>query len=241
MTQPDRPTHITVPVADLLALMGPPSDAQADAYARLAELVNPLTQPDPDTLEGKRTLLLQVAARYNAVHASLTGWAEWSRQVQRDIAQMERPQGWQTFEEIMAADWYKIEASGAYEQVVKTVEAWCRDHPGVSRYGITARDDGETMQAYFNVVMDRNRPLEEQLGALALLPMLSPYEGVRTLGILEHNLSRNGSYSLQIADDGTARVMHGVLLLCAFPDLRRALEYVYDHLPYKWREEDLPY
>jgi hypothetical protein len=74
-------------------------------------------------------------------------------------------------------------------------------------------------QSALKVMLDQNRPLDEQLGAKAVLPYVNTYKGWKMFSIFEHTLSAGGSWYLRVSeDDSVAEVWE-------WRSLRYATEY----------------
>jgi hypothetical protein len=107
--------------------------------------------------------------------------------------------------------WWKIVTSYLDEQ--------CRDGQpldGLYRGGSNPEAGG---QAGFKIKLDQNRPLDEQCGLTAILPLITPVKGWKYLSIFEHTLSAGGSWGLRVSEDGKTAEVWGSR------DLRYVTEY----------------
>lgn len=175
--------------------------------------------------------LTAAKARLDVAHQAVETEAALVDQLTQKIAKLKRPQGYTTFEEVMAADWHDIERGGFYPDAMNVMNLWTGEHPGLyAGMGIWA----DTNQRTLSIKLDRSRPLEEQQGAVAALPYLRANgEGVRRLDILEYTLSQHASYHLEIRGEDDFTVKRNWSDEATFTTLEQALEYIYLHHPYR--------
>lgn len=178
--------------------------------------------------------------RYAAARKEMEAASKETARLMLKIEQCKHPEGYPSIEAVMAADWYDIERGGFYDQATKVLNDWCAAHPGLHQgMGLW----GDTRQRVLSIKLNQNRPLEDQLGTVAALPLIRPnVEGVRRFSIFEHTLSEHGSYTLECRSNGSFVIVKSTYGTArdkaSFSDLKTALALIYQAHPYQLRGEE---
>jgi hypothetical protein len=105
---------------------------------------------------------------------------------------------------------------------------------GLYREGSNPDAEG---QAYFDVKLDQNRPIDNQRGLFKVLPYIKSHLGIKRFGIFEHTCSQYGSYSLRITEDHkeatVVRVTYGRPTETFKGSVEKAFQHIYEYLPYE--------
>lgn len=102
----------------------------------------------------------------------------------------------------------------------------------------------ETSQIRLEVMLYKsiNENLEKVFATLEkVLPYIKVHNGVKRLGVFEHSLSENGSYSIEITDESFDLVVHRYgrkSAVKSFDNLLSLLQYVQKHHYYESSEDE---
>lgn len=144
-----------------------------------------------------------------------------------------------TIEGIMSLNWEDVTGEW-YERVTK----FLRGIPGTYASGYMAH----TGQANIQIMLDQNKPLDEQLGIKQVIPFIKAVKGWKVVSIFEHTLSARASYCLVINEEKgiyaitTHRSLHEGTVRDNQPTygmwtphktLDDAFQYIYENLPYE--------